>query len=84
MTGILREGRALDAAKRLGQVLGARFGGRRLFYVMPYVPGMCWTITSPSCTAYEKGSGLIPPEAALDPLRPNQLQRGADPCNWTC
>ncbi|MDF1839247.1 MAG: hypothetical protein P1V35_15370, partial [Planctomycetota bacterium] len=39
MTGILREGRALDAAKQLGQVLEHSSGDDGMYYVMPFVPG---------------------------------------------
>lgn len=39
MSGILREGRALDAARRLGQVFEHHSGEDGLFYVMPFVPG---------------------------------------------
>ncbi|MEZ5976526.1 MAG: hypothetical protein R3E96_17280, partial [Planctomycetota bacterium] len=40
VSGILREGRALDAAKRLGQVLEHEASGDGLYYVMPFVPGV--------------------------------------------
>jgi hypothetical protein len=36
---IVRESRALDAAKRLGLVLDHELGDERFFYVMRYVPG---------------------------------------------
>ncbi|MCP5021027.1 MAG: hypothetical protein GY930_04550, partial [bacterium] len=39
LTGILREGRALDAAKQLGQVLEHASGTDGMYYVMPFVPG---------------------------------------------
>lgn len=39
MTGILREGRALDAARQLGQVLEHSSGEDGMYYVMPFVPG---------------------------------------------
>ncbi|MFQ5748881.1 MAG: hypothetical protein ACE5H3_05405, partial [Planctomycetota bacterium] len=36
---ILRENRALEAARKLGLVLEHRQDGHRFYYVMPYVPG---------------------------------------------
>lgn len=43
---IVRESRALDAAKRLGLVLDHELKGERFFYVMRYVPGQSLTAVS--------------------------------------
>ncbi|MFT7462639.1 MAG: serine/threonine protein kinase [Pseudohongiellaceae bacterium] len=39
MPQIVRESRALEAARKLGLVLEHELGGSRFYYVMPYVPG---------------------------------------------
>lgn len=66
---IVRESRALDAAKRLGLVLDHELKGERFFYVMRYVPGQSLTAVS-----HQLHAASAPPggERGLDDLRLRQ------------
>jgi len=55
---IVRENRALDAAKRLGLVLEHELTNERYFYVMRYVPGDSLGVVTPRLHAASGGSGL--------------------------
>ncbi len=55
---ILREGRALEAGKRLGLILDDELSGRRFYYVMRYVPGQALTLAVKQLHAECGGSGL--------------------------
>lgn len=70
MSGILREGRALDAAKQLGQVVEHVSGQDGLFYVMPYVAGE--TLDQYIATLHGLEQGHLTP--SQEPLRPEALR----------
>lgn len=55
---IVRESRALDAAKKLGLVLEHELTDDRFFYVMRYVPGDSLTIATQRLHAMGDGGGL--------------------------
>ena len=70
MSGILREGRALDAAKQLGQVLEHVSDQDGLYYVMPYVAGD----TLDQYIAKLHGWDGAQERAVLEPLKDKELQ----------
>lgn len=55
---IVRESRALDAAKKLGLVLEHDLGPERFFYVMRYVPGDSLSVVTQRLHAESPGEGL--------------------------
>lgn len=55
---IVRESRALDAAKKLGLVLEHELTDERFFYVMPYVPGESLTVLTTRMHSLSSGEGL--------------------------
>jgi hypothetical protein len=55
---IVREGRALDAAKRLGLVLEHELTNERLYYVTRYVPGESLGLVTQRLHAMSGGDGL--------------------------
>ncbi|MGD9688591.1 MAG: serine/threonine protein kinase [Phycisphaerales bacterium] len=55
---IVRENRALEAARRLGLVLEHELSNERFFYVMRYVPGDSLGVLTPRLHAMGGGSGL--------------------------
>ncbi|MEL7473686.1 MAG: hypothetical protein AAGK04_10250 [Planctomycetota bacterium] len=63
---IVRESRALDAAKKLGLVLEHRLDGGQFHYVMRYVPGDSLGVVTQNLHAISEGDGL----------RGGELQRG--------
>jgi len=67
---IVRESRALDAAKRLGLVLDHELKGERFYYVMRYVPGQSLTAAAHQLHAESAPPGV---ERGLD----NQTLRRA-------
>ncbi len=62
MSGILREGRALDAAKQLGQVIEHVSDQDGLFYVMPFVEGE--TLDEYIASLHGLDQGRLEPETA--------------------
>ncbi len=72
MTGILREGRALDAARQLGQVLEHNSGDDGMYYVMPFVPGD--TLDVYIANLHKLANGSFPtPEELKTELKSKQL-----------
>ncbi|MGH7132673.1 MAG: serine/threonine protein kinase [Phycisphaerales bacterium] len=59
---IVRESRALEAARKLGLVLDYELTGERFFYVMRYVPGESLGIVTPKLHAVCGPEGLKGPE----------------------
>jgi serine/threonine protein kinase len=57
---IVRESRALDAAKKMGLVLEHDLGDERFFYVMRYVPGESLTAATQRLHAAAGSAGLDP------------------------
>lgn len=55
---IVRESRALDAAKKLGLVLEHDLGAERFFYVMRYVPGDSLSVVTQRLHAESSADGL--------------------------
>ncbi len=55
---IVRESRALDAAKKLGLVLDHELTGSRFYYAMRYVPGQPLGLVTPQLHAASGGNGL--------------------------
>ncbi|MEO0483453.1 MAG: hypothetical protein AAF138_07485 [Planctomycetota bacterium] len=55
---IVRESRALDAAKKLGLVLEHDLGAERFFYVMRYVPGESLGVMTQNLHARSEAEGL--------------------------
>jgi len=55
---IVRESRALEAARRLGLVLDHELTDERFFYVMPYVPGESLAVMTRRLHAESPASGL--------------------------
>jgi serine/threonine protein kinase len=55
---IVRESRALDAAKKLGLVLEHDLGSERFFYVMRYVPGDSLSVVTQRMHAESASEGL--------------------------
>ncbi len=62
---IVRESRALDAAKRMGLILDHDLGPDRFFYVMRYVPGESLTASIKRLHAPSAPSGLADRELRL-------------------
>lgn len=69
---IVRESRALDAAKKLGLVLEHELTDERFFYAMPYVPGESLT------TVTTRMHGLSTDEGLSDAYLAKALGYGAD------
>jgi serine/threonine protein kinase len=57
---IIRESRALEAAKKLGLVLDHEMTGDRFFYVMRYVPGQSLSLVMQGLHAASPTEGLTP------------------------
>lgn len=57
---IIRESRALDAAKRLGLILEHDLSDERFYYVMPYVPGDSLGLVTQRLHAESGGDGMGP------------------------
>lgn len=55
---IVRESRALDAAKKLGLVLEHDLSSERFFYIMRYVPGDSLTVATQNLHARSEAAGL--------------------------
>ncbi len=62
---IVRESRALEAARELGLVLDHELTGDRFFYVMPYVPGDCLSVVTERLHARSGANGLSGVQLAL-------------------
>lgn len=58
MPQIVRESRALEAARKLGLVLDHELSDARFYYVMPYVPGESLTLITRKLHAQAGGEGL--------------------------
>lgn len=58
MPQIVRESRALEAARKLGLVLDHELSDARFYYVMPYVPGESLTLVTRKLHAQSGGDGL--------------------------
>jgi serine/threonine protein kinase len=61
---IIRESRALEAAKRLGLILDHELTDARFFYVMEYIPGDSLTIVTKRLHAESGPQGLAGPQLA--------------------
>jgi serine/threonine protein kinase len=60
LPNIIRESRALEAAKRLGLVLEHQLSADQFFYVMRYVPGDALSVTTSRLHAQSDPDGLSP------------------------
>ncbi|MBL0869889.1 MAG: phosphotransferase [Phycisphaerales bacterium] len=60
LPNIIRESRALEAAKRLGLVLEHQLSADQFFYVMRYVPGDALSVTTSRLHAQSDPEGLSP------------------------
>lgn len=60
LPNIIRESRALEAAKRLGLVLEHQLSADQFFYVMRYVPGDVLSVTTSRLHAQSDPEGLSP------------------------
>ncbi|HBS29857.1 MAG TPA: hypothetical protein DEB06_10515, partial [Phycisphaerales bacterium] len=61
---IIRESRALEAARKMGLVLDHELSDTRFFYVMPFVPGESLTVVTRRMHAESGADGLRPRELA--------------------
>lgn len=64
MPQIVRESRALEAARALGLVLEHELAGTRFHYVMPYVPGEDLNVVTQRLHAESGSEGLAPRQLA--------------------